>query len=135
MRNLLPVALLCALAASFSGASQAAPKAVQMEVTFGTTKYLPLTPAPKLAGDYVADAKTVVPDTVRKCGGTDVRYQPATDGAAAVVFSTTRPSWKIARCIKNLIPQVEVQSATSVEQPCPPFLAGYSSCRLIQVWP
>lgn len=80
-----------------------------MEVTFGTTKYLPLTPTPKLATDYVADAKAAVPHSVRKCGGTDVRYQPATDGAAVVVFLTTRSERATARCIKNRLPQVDVQ--------------------------
>src|SRR5512143_1420642 len=129
MGHLRSVILLSALAAVCSGASQAAPKAVRMEVTFGSTKYLPLTPTPKLARDYVADAKMVVPDTVRKCGGTNVRYKPATDGAAGVVFSTTRSEQETARCIKNLLPQVDVQSATSVEIPCPQPKAGYV-CRL-----
>ena len=105
-----------------------------MDVAFGTTKYLPLTPTPELARDYVADAKTVVPDAVRECGGTNLRYQPATDGAAVVVFSTTRSEQETAKCIKNLLPQVYVQRATGFEIPCPQPKAGYV-CHLTQFWP
>ncbi len=81
-----------------------------MEVVFGITKYLPLSPDRKLADDYVANSKEVVPKAVRSCGGKNVSYRLATDGAAVVDFSTSRSTADTIQCIKRMLPQVTVGS-------------------------
>ncbi len=101
--------VLAAAAACFlPRASLGGPKAHQMEVVFGITEHLPLRPEPKLADDYVPNSKTVVPNAVRRCGGNNVGYHLATDGAATVSFSRSRSKEETVGCIKRLLPQVGV---------------------------
>ncbi len=82
---------------------------VRLEVKFGLTERLPLSGLAK-AEDYVPNAEKVVPEVVRDCGGRDISYQVGTDGAAAVVFTATRPVTEMEACIKKPLPQVYFQS-------------------------
>jgi len=83
---------------------------VRRQVTFSLTENVPLIPGPIKAQDYVPNAGSVVPETIRNCGGKDIDFHVMTDGVAAVVFTVTGPVTETEACIKEALPQVNFES-------------------------
>jgi hypothetical protein len=107
--KLLPTLLLC-LAPVVASASAAEPSKPALEISFGTTKYLPLRVPRTKAADYVADAPGSVIAAIHACGGSNTSYRQHTDGAASVVFTAIRPADEVRACLHKILPQATIET-------------------------
>jgi hypothetical protein len=111
MRDYLAL-LGCLLMVTSATAVSAAQEDARLSAIFGVTEYLPLRAPRTKAADYVREAERVVPAAIKRCGGRDMRYRAATDGAAAVEFTSSTPLPRVRACMVKVLPQVSIEPAS-----------------------
>ena len=101
----------CLVVVTSATAVSAAQESARMRAIFGVTEYLPLHVPRTKAADYVREAARVVPAAIKRCGGRNLRYRVATDGAAAVEFTSSTPLPRVRGCMAKALPQVSIELA------------------------
>ena len=102
----------CMLVVTSATAVSAAQEGARLRAIFGVTEYLPLRVPRTKAADYVREGERVVPAAIKRCGGRDLRYRAATDGAAAVEFMSSMPLPRVRDCMGKVLPQVSIEPAS-----------------------
>jgi hypothetical protein len=80
------------------------------KVSFGLTRYLPLSPPGTLASDYVPGGPQTVIVAIWHCGGRQTDFRSYTDGAAAVLFTRTRSESATRACLAKTLPQATYET-------------------------
>lgn len=102
----------CLLMGALTSFATTEARAVKLRAVFGVTAYLPLHVPRTKAADYVPQADRVVPAAIKGCGGRDLNYRTATDGAAAVYFTSSLPIRHVRDCMAKALPQVTIEPAS-----------------------
>lgn len=123
------VFLLAVSAAFLSAATKS--ETLHYALRFGATPTSPIGPpvpcaaptpghtlCPYLEPDYVPNYETAVPHAIQSCGALFVRFEPLTEGAERAFFQvdTDRAS-KVVACIKQHVPQANVEAAAQAPRP------------------
>jgi hypothetical protein len=95
-------------------AMQAAPdtqaQAPRDKLSFGLTRYLPLSPPGTLASDHVPGGPKTVIAAIWHCGGRQTDFRSYTDGAAGVLFTRTRSESETRACLAKTLPQATYET-------------------------
>jgi hypothetical protein len=111
MRDYLAL-LGCLLTITSTTVASAAEEGTRLRAVFGVTEYLPLHVPRTKAADYVPEADRVVPTAIKRCSGRELRYRSATDGVAAVEFTSSMPVHQVRDCMAKALPQVSIEPAS-----------------------
>ena len=119
-------ALFIAAALFVTGAGK--PQTVTYGLRFGATPASPIGPpvpcahptaghelCPYLEPDFVPNYEAVVPQAIRSCGASFVRFEPLTDGAERAFFDV--PADRAAAavdCIKKRVPNANIDGPNDV---------------------
>ena len=103
------------------------PASLRFDIRFGATPTSPIGPpvpcanptpghelCPYAETDYVPNYETVVPQTIRSCGGSFVRFEAMTEGAERAFFDVHADRARaVAACISEHLPQGHVEEMST----------------------
>lgn len=121
---------VCSAAALFLlGGGKA--QSLRYALRFGATPTSPIGPpvpcaaptaghtlCPYLEPDYVPNYESAVPEAIRTCGASFVRFEPLTEGAQRAYFDVdSGRAADVAACLKQHVPQGSVDGPLSAARP------------------
>ena len=114
-----------------SSAADAKSPSVRYGLRFGATPTSPIGPpvpckmpspghtlCPYFEPDFVPNYQTVLPQTIRSCGGSFISFEPLTDGAERAYFDVEPDrATVVVGCIKQQVPNGKIEPPSDGRRP------------------